>query len=149
MPGTTSRKPPKDPEEHLLDTDDEQLQLLEGYKTTALGKIWHRARDLVFQRNRGKYKRKLKDREGEIGQKVSIVRLDLIAQSRLDAYRKSKEKISYRPLRQVVCSGECYICPFGQDDLNEEWHCTLPKSRVRMVSPNTKKVKNRKLKEEK
>ena len=143
MPKSTSKIRIKD--ENLYDIEDSQLDLLESYCDEALGKIWIRSRRILFERNR---KKNLKNKSNSItysGPKVSCIQLEKVVLSNIESYNKQINKPKFNPIKKLHCYGECYDnCIFGVKDIEDEWHCIFPQSKLNVTSrPEGKNGRNK------
>jgi len=125
----------------LLEVSEEHLDLLENHNTKALTKIWNRARNIVFRRNRKKLKANI-----AVSRIYTCVSLDLITRSRLKEYqREPAKRQGLDQLFEIRCSGKCDICPLGVGDLDDKWHCMAEQSgaTIKAIGPRSNKNKRK------
>ena len=121
------------------------LDKLDELDDESLGRIWIRARNSLFQRNRKKSKafhRARRDGKSLPVSKESIVtvlRLDLIALTRIKQWWKSARRPGILELDTLGCSGRCTRCVFGAQDLDKGWRCIPTEHGIEVVRLNDPK----------
>jgi hypothetical protein len=118
------------------------LDKLDELDDESLGRIWIRARDTLFQRNKKKSKAFHRARRmgetlpGSTESIVTVLRLDLVALTRIKEWWKSPRRPGILELDTIGCSGQCHRCVFGVQDLDKGWKCVPAEHGIEVVHLN-------------
>ena len=118
------------------------LDKLDKLDDETLGRIWIRARNTLFQRNKEKSKAFRRARAEGISLPVTkqsivtVLRLDLIGLTRIKQWWTGRRRPGILELDTIGCSGQCHRCVFGVQDLDKGWRCIPAEHGINVVQLN-------------